>query len=529
MNKIKPLALIVLDGVGLSSKNHGNVVKNAYLPNLRRLWANYPHRELKAHGTAVGLPTDKDMGNSEVGHNALGSGQIYAQGALLVNQAIASGEIFQGECWRNLVKQAQGHTLHLMGLLSDGNVHSHIDHLKVLLRRAKEEGIKRVAVHALLDGRDVDAQSADRYVLDLEAEMAKLNDNSFASFIASGGGRMYITMDRYEADWEMVKRGWDTHVKGLAPQFDSALAAIEHYRQKDPKISDQYLGSFVIVKDGKPIGTIENGDAVLFFNFRGDRALEISRAFEADESFTAFERGEVPQVFYAGMLEYDGDIHIPNNYLVPPPRITNCLSEEMIKHGLRQFAVSETQKYGHVTYFWNGNRLEPLSQDLETWHEIPSDLIDFAKKPWMKAFEISEAIIEAMRSKEYDFIRANFANGDMVGHTGNYQAALIALETVDMCVGRLVEAADKYGFQLMILADHGNCDEMCHNDPSQKPCRMKTSHTLSPVPFILYGTDKVKLSDKPNLGLANIAATVADLLGFAPHPDWEESILQGEA
>lgn len=520
-----PVLLVVLDGVGLSAEDHGNTLMHGEIPHLRRLMREELFTRLQAHGQAVGLPTDKDMGNSEVGHNALGSGQIYAQGAKLVNQAIRTGKAFQSEAWQRAVACGRQHTLHLLGLLSDGNVHSHIDHLKALIAQAKKDGVGRVAVHALLDGRDVPAQSAQIYLNDLMACIADLNDADFYAYIASGGGRMVITMDRYEADWEMVQRGWQTHVLAEGPRFPDPLTAVAAYRQDRPELIDQNMPAFVCPDRQGNYVPMRDGDACIFFNFRGDRALEISRAFEAGESFTAFDRGDKPDVFYAGMLEYDGDLHIPRHYLVEPPHIQHVLTETLLEAGIKQYAIAETQKFGHVTYFWNGNRLEPFSPEGEVWKEVPSDKVDFAEKPWMKAYDITENVIATMAHREFGFIRTNFANGDMVGHTGNYQAAMIALETVDLCLGRLVKAADQYGYTLMVLADHGNCEEMYQQAASVLPQVAKTSHTLNPVPFIVKGRPDVCLREG-HFGLANVAASVALLLGVRPHSDWEEPILK---
>ena len=356
---VKPVVLVVMDGVGVSDKVEGNAVKNAYTPTLDELKATCPNITIKAHGTAVGLPSDSDMGNSEVGHNAIGCGQIYAQGAKLVNESIESGSIYQSETWKALIENAKGHTLHFLGLLSDGNVHSNISHLKAMITEAKKEGINRVRVHALMDGRDVPETSGLTYIEDIENLMNSLNDDTFDARIASGGGRMYITMDRYEANWEMVKRGWDTHVHGIGRHFHSAKEAIETYRE-ELGVNDQDLHEFVIVDENdKPLGTIEDHDSVVLFNFRGDRAIEISKAFDEDD-FDHFDRGVRPNVYYAGMLEYDGDLHIPNHYLVNPPSIKETMSEYLVKYGIKSYAISETQKYGHVTYFWNGNRSEIL-------------------------------------------------------------------------------------------------------------------------------------------------------------------------
>ncbi|MBR5295257.1 MAG: 2,3-bisphosphoglycerate-independent phosphoglycerate mutase, partial [Clostridia bacterium] len=326
-----PVVVLVLDGVGINPKTVGNAVKAASTPTLDRLMSEYPTLSLKAHGTAVGLPSDDDMGNSEVGHNALGSGQIFAQGAKLVSNSIESGKIYEGEGWKKVsgtVKENNS-TLHFMGLFSDGNVHSHIDHLKALIEKAKEEGIKKVRCHILLDGRDVAETSALEYVEPFEAFLVSLNDASFDAKIASGGGRMSITMDRYEANWQMVKAGWDIHVLGEGRKFASAKEAIETYRE-ELKVIDQDLPGFVIAEDGKAVGTIEDGDGVIFFNFRGDRSIEISKAF-CDEEFPYFDRVRFPKTAYAGMLEYDGDLHIPPVYLVAPPEITNTMGEYLAK------------------------------------------------------------------------------------------------------------------------------------------------------------------------------------------------------
>ena len=433
----RPVVLVVMDGVGVRASDFGNAVNNAYKPTLDNLWENCPHTEIKAHGVAVGLPSDSDMGNSEVGHNALGCGQIYSQGAKLVNESIESGDMFTTETWKALVDKCKDKgKMHFLGLLSDGNVHSHINHLKALISRAKEDGVKEVRLHVLLDGRDVPETSALIYVDEIENYMAGLNDDSFHACIASGGGRMKITMDRYEANWAMVEEGWHTHVLGEGRQFASAKEAIETYRA-ETGVVDQDLPAFVIAKDGKPVGTIEDGDSVILFNFRGDRAQEISLAFDGDESFDKFDRVRVPDVMYAGMLQYDADLNIPHHFLTYPPKIKYTLSEHLVKHGIRMYAISETQKYGHVTYFWNGNRSEKFDEDLETYEEVKSDVVPFEQRPWMKAAEITDKLVEAIKSGKYDFLRTNYPNGDMVGHTGIYEATVIGVESVDLQLARV--------------------------------------------------------------------------------------------
>jgi 2,3-bisphosphoglycerate-independent phosphoglycerate mutase len=519
----KPVVLIVMDGVGYTDNNYGNAVNNAYTPNLEYLEKNASFTTIKAHGTAVGLPSDEDMGNSEVGHNAIGCGQIYAQGAKLVNASILSKEIYHSDTWNGLKAQAQDHTLHFIGLLSDGNVHSHIDQLLDLIRQAKEDAVKQVRVHILLDGRDVPETSALIYVQQLEDALSKLNDVNFNALIASGGGRMKVTMDRYEADWSMVELGWKTHVLGEGRSFTSAKEAIETYRIEG-QYTDQFLPAFVIQNKGKPVGTIQDGDAVIFFNFRGDRAIEISKAFEQGAEFKYFDRKRIPTVFFAGMLQYDGDLQIPKKFLVSPPHITNTLSELLVKHKVTQYALSETQKYGHVTYFWNGNRTEKFDDKLETYVEIKSDLVPFEQRPWMKAADITDALIEAIESGKYGFLRVNYPNGDMVGHTGSYPATIVGVETVDLQLGRLLPIIRKHDAILIVTADHGNADEMYEKskDPNAAP-KAKTAHTLSPVPFFVYNANvKFKYG---NFGLANIASTVTDLLGIQKDPIWLESII----
>ena len=530
-----PLLIIVMDGIGITEATEGNAVAAGYTPHLDKLMATCPYTLLKAHGTAVGLPSDDDMGNSEVGHNAIGAGQVYSQGAKLVTEAIESGKLFEGKGWTEIRENCvrNGSTLHFIGLFSDGNVHSHIDHLKAMIRRAAQEGIRRVRVHILLDGRDVGETSALEYVLPFEEFLSGLRTDSFDARIASGGGRMFITMDRYEANWSMVERGWKTHVLGAGRYFSSAQEAIETLRNETGAI-DQDLPAFVIAEDGKPVGTIEDGDSVIFFNFRGDRAIEMSRAFE-EADFTKFDRVRYPKVVYAGMLEYDGDLHIPKRYLVEPPFIKNTMGEYLARTGVTQLAISETQKFGHVTYFWNGNNSGKFDEELETYIEIPSDIIPFEQRPWMKAGEITDKLIEMLETGKYTFARCNFANGDMVGHTGIFQAARIAVEAVDLCLGRILPVIEKLEGVALITADHGNADEMFELDKSGKPkvdkdgrVKAKTSHTLNRVPFIIFdpkNNGKYRLK-QGEFGLANIAATAVNLLGYEAPEMWEESMIE---
>ena len=533
-----PIVLIIMDGVGIKEIETGNAVTGAKKPILDNCMKNYPMQKLKAHGTAVGLPSDGDMGNSEVGHNAIGAGQVYSQGAKLVSESLASKSMYQSEVWQSLVEDAKkGGTMHFIGLLSDGNVHSHIDHLLAMLDEAKEEGVAKVRIHILLDGRDVGETSALQYVDQLEAKLAELSDDSHDYRIASGGGRMVITMDRYGANWGMVEAGWKTHVLGEGRQFATAKEAIETFRSEIPNVIDQDLPAFVIAENGAPVGTIEDGDSVILYNFRGDRAQELTVAFESGSEFDKFDRVRVPNVNYAGMLEYDGDLHIPKKFLVSPPVIRNTLGELLANKGIAQLAISETQKYGHVTYFFNGNRSSKFNDELEEYIEIPSDIVPFEQRPWMKSAEITDKLVELISENKYPFMRVNFPNGDMVGHTGVFESAVIGVESVDIALKRILPAIDAVGGMAIITADHGNAEEMYElaKDGSPKAdkdgrIKAKTSHTLNPVPCIFYDNtenkDKYEVVDSDSYGLANIAATIADLLGVEKPDCWESSMIK---
>ncbi len=534
------VVLVIMDGVGIAQDPAGDMVRVASKPHLDWLDAHAVCSRLKAHGTAVGMPDDSDMGNSEVGHNAIGAGRVFKQGAGLVNHAIESRNLFEGDVWKELIDNCREHesALHFIGLLSDGNVHTHMDHLKALLKEANESGVKTVRVHILLDGRDVPPVSALDYVDQLEGFLKALNKDGDRDYrIASGGGRMKITMDRYNADWDMVERGWKTHVAGKGRGFATAREAIETFREEKKGIIDQDLPPFVIVEDDNPVGPIRDHDSVIVFNYRGDRAIEISRAFE-EEDFDEFEREPNPAIKYAGMMQYDGDRKIPEKYLVSPPVMDRTLGEYLARAGVRQLAVSETQKYGHVTYFFNGNRSGKFDEKNEDYIEIPGDKGSFDERPWMKSAEITDKVIEAIRANEHRFMRVNYPNGDMVGHTGNCLAVEIAVEAVDLAVGRLMEAAREAGAILVVTADHGNADDMYERskktgelalDPETGQPKAKTSHSLNPVPVYIYdpgGTAGVRLSGHENPGITSLAATCLKLLGFEPPEHYDPSIVE---
>ncbi len=524
-----PLLFIVMDGVAFGRHDESDAVYLANTPTLDKLLQGPLVTKLKAHGPAVGLPDETDMGNSEVGHNAIGGGRVFAQGAKLVNQSIKSGDIFKTAIWEKILKQSEaGGTVHLMGLLSDGNVHSHMDHIFALVNKLAESEVKSVRLHVLADGRDVGEKSALSYIKPTEELLATISQaEGFDYRIASGGGRMITTMDRYDADWSIVERGWKAHVLGEARPFKSASEAVQTMYDEDPAITDQYLEAFTIVGDDeKPVGTIEDGDAVVFWNFRGDRAIEISKSFESEE-FDRFDRKRVPSVFFVGMMEYDGDLHIPANYLVQPPAIDRPMSSYLCAENVTSFALSETQKFGHMTYFWNGNKSGYICEKLEKYVEIPSDKIAFDKAPRMKADEITDKTIELLKSGDYKFGRINYPNGDMVGHTGVVKAAIEAVEAVDQGLAKILPVIDELDGVAVITADHGNADEMFTEKNGKKA--VKTAHTLNPVPFIIYdpnysGEYKLREIDTP--GLTNIAGTLFNLLGFENVEDYDPSLIE---
>ncbi|PKA51163.1 2,3-bisphosphoglycerate-independent phosphoglycerate mutase [Apostasia shenzhenica] len=537
--KGKTVAVVVLDGWGEANPDKYNCIHTAKTPTMDSLKTGAPDRWrlVRAHGTAVGLPSEDDMGNSEVGHNALGAGRIYAQGAKLVDLALASGKIYDGEGFKYIQQNFDKGTLHLIGLLSDGGVHSRLDQLQLLLKGASEHGAKRIRVHILTDGRDVLDGSSVGFVETLENDLAKLRKNGIDAKIASGGGRMYVTMDRYENDWNVIKRGWDAQVLGEAPhKFHNAIEAVKKLRE-DPKANDQYLLPFVIIDEsGRAVGPIVDGDAVVTFNFRADRMVMLAKALEY-EDFDKFDRVRYPKIRYAGMLQYDGELKLPSHYLVSPPEIERTSGEYLVHNGIRTFACSETVKFGHVTFFWNGNRSGYFDPSMEEYVEIPSDVgITFNVQPKMKAVEIGEKARDAILSRKYDQVRVNIPNGDMVGHTGDVEATVVACEAADQAVKIILDAVDQVGGIYLVTADHGNAEDMVKRNKSGQPLlkdgkvQILTSHTLQPVPIAIGGpglAPSVRFrNDVPDGGLANVAATFINLHGFEAPTGYETTLIE---
>ena len=441
-----PVVLAILDGVGLAPAGPGNAVAQARLDFLNMAAQKYLSLSLQASGEAVGVLPGQ-MGNSEVGHNALGSGQIIRQQVARIEYAFSSGEIWQSEAWQKALTQVLGRppaegvaqanfrTLHFAGIFSDGGVHSDIRHLEKMIEHAYQQGVRRIRVHCVYDGRDVPPQSEPKFTQRLERFMAAFADADFK--IADGAGRMVATADRYENDWPMVQRGWELMVRGESERhFTSAEEAIQALRAADPAVQDQYLPDFVVVDAaGQPVGPVRQGDAFIYYDFRADRAIEIAQAFTYHD-FPYFERGEVwPEVvnasgetrgepkpaseaiqvgdlFFAGLTEYNANTHVPQYRLVQPVEIHDTLNQFLSSRGKTQLDVSETVKYGHVTYYFNGNSYDPAPG--ESAIEIPSDTRPFDTRPWMKSAEITDAALELL--DEFDFVRLNYPGGDMVGH-----------------------------------------------------------------------------------------------------------------
>ena len=528
-----PVVLAILDGVGLAPDAPGNAVSRARTPFLGNAVKNCLHVALNASGEAVGLLPGQ-MGNSEVGHNTMGSGRAIKQGIAHIEEAFATGVVFESEAWKGVitritsedraeVQRGQEATLHFAGIFSDGGVHSHISHLEQMVSKAYEQGIRRMRVHAIFDGRDVPPQAEPKYIRRFEEFVKQFEDADIR--IASGGGRMVCVADRYENDWSVVARGWDMMVNGEADYFfKSAGEAITTLRRINPEVQDQYLPAFVIIDDNEqPVGRIEAGDALIYFDFRADRAIEIAQAFTYWD-FPYFNRGNYTpdDVYFVGMTEYNSDTHVPEHRLVEPIRISETLSQFLSKHEVSQMAISETVKFGHITYYFNGNSYDKALG--EEFTQIDSYTEPFETRPWMRSAEITDTVLDNL--EKYRFVRVNYPGGDMVGHTADMEATIVAMEAIDLSLQRLADKVDELGGCLVVVADHGNAEELLDSEG-----RPKTAHTTNKVPCIIYdktwNKSRYQLAGVANPGLANIAATVATLLGLDDYPkQWSDSLIK---
>lgn len=540
-----PIVLAILDGVGLAPEGPGNAVSRARTPFLARAASEYLHLALDASGEAVGL-TPGQMGNSEVGHNTMGAGKAVRQGIAQVDAAFRDGSIFEGEGWKGAINTVLGDrggfdkneemmynkkigpanqaTLHFAGILSDGGVHSDIRHLYKMIEKAYDAGVRRIRVHAVFDGRDVGPHTARKYVHDFE-EFAKRFVGADIR-IADGGGRMVYVADRYESDWGVVARGWDAMVNAQAEYyFKSVDEAFEILERIQPGCQDQYLPAFVIVDEQEqPVGKVSKGDAMIYFDFRADRAIEIAQAFTYWD-FPYFDRGDYrpTDVFFAGMAEYNSDTHVPQYRLVEPVSFGKTLHDFLAERGVSQLAVSETVKFGHVTYYFDGNSYDKGAGEEHVC--VESDTAPLETRPWMKSAEITDEVVRRMG--DFRFVRMNYPGGDMVGHTADVEATRLAMEAIDLCLVRLAREVDSLGGALVIVADHGNAEELLDGQGEAK-----TSHTTNKVPFIIYDNtmNRVKYHVNANVkmpGLKNLAATIALMLGCEDWPEeWAEPLIE---
>ena len=496
----KRVVLLVLDGWGINISREGNAIVSAKTPVYTRMMSVCPHTELQASGEAVGLP-EGQMGNSEVGHLNLGAGRIVYQDSTRISKSIRDGEFFQNPVLLSAMESVKqsGANLHLMGLLSDGGVHSRMDHILAMFDLAKARGITNVFFHAFLDGRDTPPSSAIKYITQLEEYLAGIGIGR----IASVSGR-YYAMDR-DKRWERIQKAYEALVMGEGIRKYSALEAVRQSYENNK--TDEFMLPTVLLdrKTNKSIATIRNNDTVIFCNFRSDRAREITRAL-TDPEFKAFKRGKVPRLSsFVCLTTYDEDLDLPVAF--GPVRLVNILGEVLSTHGVRQLRIAETEKYAHVTFFFNGGEERPFSLEDRVLVPSPRDVATYDKKPEMSAREITDKLVEHILSHQYGFILANYANPDMVGHTGVIDAAVKAVEVIDECLGRVLAAAKQEGMVVFITADHGNCEIML--DPSTG--QPHTAHTTDPVPFVIAQKD-VRLRDAGIL--ADVAPTVLDFMGI---------------
>jgi 2,3-bisphosphoglycerate-independent phosphoglycerate mutase len=500
---VKPVLLVILDGWGTRAAREANAIAIAGTPNVDALANAFPTTQLETSGNAVGLP-DGQMGNSEVGHVNLGAGRVVYQDLVRINRAVADGELFRNEALVAACRKAKaaGGAVHFMGLLSDGGVHSQQEHLYALLDLAQREGVARACVHAFMDGRDTPPKSGIEYMRRLKARIAKTGYGTLATVM----GR-FFAMDR-DKRWDRVEQAYAAMVRGVGVKAKGGVAALEHSYEGNE--TDEFVRPTVIVgADGQPNGTIRDGDAVVFFNFRSDRAREITHAL-TDAVFKDFERGDAPKLSaYVCMTEYDRSFGLPVAF--PPQSLDHIFPQLVSEAGLAQLRCAETEKYAHVTFFFNGGRELVFPGEDRILVPSPRDVKTYDQKPEMSAREVADKLVGAVASQKYGLIVANFANPDMVGHTGVLEAAVKAVRTVDECVGRLAAAAKKAGMAMLVTADHGNCEMMV--DPvTGEP---HTAHTLNPVPFILACADFKGAKLRPTGVLADVAPTAIQVMGLA--------------
>ncbi|GBE03850.1 2,3-bisphosphoglycerate-independent phosphoglycerate mutase [bacterium BMS3Abin09] len=498
---MKPVILIVLDGWGIGTDPETNAQEKANIPFYKSLINEYPHNALECAGEAVGLPAGT-MGNSEVGHLNLGAGRTVYQDYARINMAIEDGSFKKNKALSVAMASAidNNSALHLIGLLSDGGVHSHIEHMYTMIDMALDKGVKNVFIHALMDGRDTPPDSGINYITALEAFIADKPNTKIASVI----GRFWA-MDR-DKRWERVEEAYKALVNGEGVHVSSASEAVEKsYALKE---TDEFIKPSLVCNDGEPVGLLSDSDSVIFFNFRADRAREITSALAVGD-FNEFKREKAPALgSYVTMTMYEEDFTFPAAF--PSIKLTNILGEVLSRNGLKQLRIAETEKYAHVTYFFNGGEEDPFPGEERCLIPSPRDVATYDLKPEMSAFEVRDEVLKRLDWNKYDFILLNFANPDMVGHTGIMKAAIKACETIDSCLESIVNKVQSMGGTVMITSDHGNCDNMgTHENPF-------TAHTTNPVPFIILKKN-IKLNAKGIL--ADVAPTVLDLMGIEKPED----------
>lgn len=509
----KPVLLVILDGWGINARPDGNAITLAEPKFYQSLLENFPATQLDASGGAVGLP-DGQMGNSEVGHMNIGAGRIVYQDLTQINKAISDGSFLENAVLRAAILTAarEKRTLHLMGLLSDGGVHSHIDHLFSLLDMARAEGILRLRIHPFLDGRDTPPKSAIAYIDLLEKELDKKKPKGADWRIATVIGR-YYAMDR-DQRWKRVAKAYQAIVSGTGLQSGSAITAIE--QSYEMGISDEFVAPIVICDGKGPIGQVQDRDSVIFFNFRADRARQLTRAL-TEEGFGAFPRKCFPSLAsFVSMTSYGETFTHPVGFQAVRP--DQILGEVLSKRGLRQLRIAETEKYAHVTYFFNGGRETPFEGEERILIPSPKDVATYDQKPQMSAFEVRDEVIRQVGQGKFDFIVLNFANPDMVGHSGKLEAAIQAVKVIDQCLDAIVETVLASGGSVLITADHGNLEQMVDYETGAP----HTAHTTFPVPLILVSHEQVTLRPGTH---ADIAPTILELMQIPKPPQMDRNSL----